>query len=271
MNTYTTETIKDDMKIYLSTNFIKDWDLYRNNSQTLFTKIIYEYMLCKALSVNNFHFAHALLDLNLISLPNYVISGYSDITGSESSITALMLAINKENLDMIKKLKDKGADIDATNNRQMTPIMYAIYNNKIICAEMLIKLGANVNAQDDEGRTVLMYAGARGYCDIFKKLLNAGANIDIKDKKGKTVNHLLESWSFPYESTLKELKALINGVKEKEINTNDIIITKTKDKCNYGIDCINFKNKQCDLEHIVQCYYGIDCKNHKQGICKLEH
>ncbi len=50
-------------------------------------------------------------------------------------------------------LLERGAVIDARNNRGFTPLIFAVGSGEIQVARLLLERGADVNARDKEGRT----------------------------------------------------------------------------------------------------------------------
>lgn len=187
--------------------------------------------------------------------------------------TALTKAIEKDNIEMVQVLLDKGAEINPTNRN--VPICSATSADMI---EFLIKKGASVNAQDSlgnsilhgstsskitkilleqkadvnqqnkEGETPLMKIAAAGNKDLFTLLLEHGADTEIKDKKGKTaINQILPSSDLAtYWQEKQERKALeAEKKKQAEVEKRKKLALKnafpTKGKigyiCNYGTDC----------------------------------
>jgi len=105
--------------------------------------------------------------------------------------TALMMAVNNDNLEMIETLVNNGADVNIQNNKGETPLMYAVcsYGEKNIVKNIvtfLLNNNANVNIQNNEGETPLMVAAYRHELDIVQILRDGGADIYIKNNKGKT-------------------------------------------------------------------------------------
>lgn len=98
----------------------------------------------------------------------------------------LIVAVHKRNSFVVKALLNRGADVNAKDNKGITAIMGAILtgDNKIVT--ILLDRGADVNAEDKIGTTPLMSAVMRGYVDIVKTLLDYNADINAKDEKGST-------------------------------------------------------------------------------------
>ena len=113
--------------------------------------------------------------------------------------TALMYAVNMENLEIIKLLINNRADVTIQRtNDGWTPLMEAtgIYNNKIEIMQLLIDSGANINVQDSLGYTPLMWATLQEDLEAVKLLVNSGADISIENNRGDTAIDL----AITYES-----------------------------------------------------------------------
>lgn len=110
----------------------------------------------------------------------------------EDGHTSLMLAVMEDNIDKIKALADAGANLDIPNGQMgdVTALhMAAVHGNKEV-VKALIEAHINLDATDDMGFTALSYALFKKNIDIFKMLIEAGANLDLQDKKdGYTILH----------------------------------------------------------------------------------
>jgi len=86
-------------------------------------------------------------------------------------------------LDKIKEIINKGADINGFSEYGCTPLLIAVYNsNKVV--RLLLEAGANPNLGDDEGdETPLMRAMNEEICSI---LIDAGANVNTQRNDGVT-------------------------------------------------------------------------------------
>lgn len=109
--------------------------------------------------------------------------------------TALHMAVIAEELDVIKYLLDKGANVNAPDIYQETPLHLASKRGMVEVVEKMVEKGANINAQDERGRTPLHY-GVQSV-EVLNLLLSHGANPNIQDRFG--VSPLLEAYK-----TLKE-------------------------------------------------------------------
>jgi ankyrin repeat protein len=98
------------------------------------------------------------------------------------------LHLNFGNLEIVKVLLDKGADINAVSKNKLsaTPLQGAAAMQNLELARLLIARGANVNCRGEEGVTPLHEAAGNGQIELVKLLLANGANVNAKDDQGKT-------------------------------------------------------------------------------------
>ncbi len=87
-----------------------------------------------------------------------------------------------------------------------TALMSASNKGHTDIVRLLIEKGANINAKDDRyGRTALMSASYKGHADTIRILLNKGADVNVKDKNGKTaLEHASSNGHTDIVSLLKE-------------------------------------------------------------------
>ena len=135
------------------------------------------------------------------------VDGYYNIHGQ----TLIMLAIENGYPDIVSLLVKKGADVNITDDDDLSALRYAcmkgdtetvsvlmengaeyidtlmwlIKKGDTEIVSMLLKKGANVNAKHN-GSTALMKASARGHTDIVGMLLEKGAYVNATNKNGWT-------------------------------------------------------------------------------------
>jgi len=119
-------------------------------------------------------------------------SGFKVNTKDSDGKTALHVAVEHENLEMVRFLLARGASVNAKNRSKQTPLLMLEDNlddedkTSVEIIRLLISKGADVNAQTDEKETLLMMACDEENSEVVKILLEAGANPNLKDKDGKT-------------------------------------------------------------------------------------
>jgi len=119
--------------------------------------------------------------------------------------TALMWASQGGNLEIVRLLIEKGANVNAVKKEGATALMRAIEYNHLEIARLLIEKGANVNAAKTyNGITVLMWASADGHLEIVRLLIEKGANVNAAMKYNRQTALMLASWKGHFE-VVKEL------------------------------------------------------------------
>lgn len=109
--------------------------------------------------------------------------------------SVLMKASNSADVEMVKMLLSRGADINYTNKYGWTALLKALDNRKnwITITPVLIKSGADVNAKlKSNGYTPLRKAVGKistnrdAAIEIIKLLVSKGADANVRAKSGKT-------------------------------------------------------------------------------------
>jgi ankyrin repeat protein len=96
-------------------------------------------------------------------------------------------AVVKGNIEQVKSLIAKGANVNAKDDRGQTSLHLAVRNFYEEIVEFLISEGADVNAsQTDASWTPLLDAASTGQTEVIKLLLQHGAKVDVGDKFGYT-------------------------------------------------------------------------------------
>ena len=106
----------------------------------------------------------------------------------------LHYAVMLENLDRVKILVEKGADVNATDNHGQTPLHQAVEgvhysddkSGNMEIVKYLVEHGADVNAKSNLEDTVLHRASAWGNLELIKYLVEHGADVNEKDWKQET-------------------------------------------------------------------------------------
>ena len=125
------------------------------------------------------YFIHLIIKNNIFN----VIKKYDNVIDvnleNKQKETPLFLAVNKNDINIVKELICKGADIKKRNKSDMSPLMLCCKNNYQTIAEFLIKKGADVNEKNILGDTPLKLAQSNGNEELALKLIKiykAGIN-----------------------------------------------------------------------------------------------
>jgi ankyrin repeat protein len=106
-------------------------------------------------------------------------SGPLQAQQANESEREMIVAAERGELVVVKKLLAGGARIDARDQRGRSALLAATHRNRVEVARFLIQEGADVNAKDFIQDSPYLYAAAEGRIEILKLTLAAGA--DLKD------------------------------------------------------------------------------------------
>ena len=119
---------------------------------------------------------------------------YLDVRDTRDGLTALMLAARRGHVDVIRRLVDAGADINARTQQGSTALKHALDFDRLDSVLCLIELGADVNTRLTAGWTPLMFALRSGNNRdaIMDAPINAGADMEATNDLGYDVFYLAE-------------------------------------------------------------------------------
>ncbi len=100
--------------------------------------------------------------------------------------TALLLAVEKGHLEVVKWLLDHGADVDRADNDGMTPLIASEFMDSDAMVSQLLNHKPNVNTKRKDGWTALMAAAWRGRSRDLQLLLARYANINAENADHET-------------------------------------------------------------------------------------
>ncbi|MHA1124304.1 MAG: ankyrin repeat domain-containing protein [Candidatus Heimdallarchaeota archaeon] len=92
----------------------------------------------------------------------------------------LFQAVYDGELEVIKKVLESGANINAVEGRGLSVLRWAVRRNHLEIVEFLLVNGAEINAVSNYGWTALMEACMNGFTPIVKLLIEKGADVNIK-------------------------------------------------------------------------------------------
>lgn len=127
-----------------------------------------------------------------------------------SGTTALHLAVNIGNRQIVRFLLGRGADVDGADNLRRTPIMAAVSLNRPAILTDLLQFNPLLDLEEDNGTTALMKAASLGYTAMVSRLLTAGAEPDYKSKKegSNAIYAIMERRGCPSSEHLKIMDLL---------------------------------------------------------------
>uniref|UniRef100_F7ABL7 Ankyrin repeat domain 23 n=1 Tax=Equus caballus TaxID=9796 RepID=F7ABL7_HORSE len=108
--------------------------------------------------------------------------------------TPVFWACRGGHLDILKLLLNKGAQVNAQDKIRSSPLHVAVRTGHSDCLEHLIACGAHINAQDKEGDTGLHEAVRHGHYKAMKVLLLYGAKLGVQNEASMTPVQLARDW-----------------------------------------------------------------------------
>ncbi|WP_257282219.1 ankyrin repeat domain-containing protein [Endozoicomonas sp. ISHI1] len=159
-----------------------------------------------------------------------------NVNGVMDDFTALMLASSLGHKDIVERLINAGANLNARNKNGATALFMAAQENNTDCVKILIEAKADLNARTEDGTTALFIAAAKGNTGCVKALINAGADVDA----ARTSDGITPLFIAAQENNTDSLKALIeakaniNAVRPSDDATPLSIAAQEN-----NIDCVN--------------------------------
>lgn len=96
----------------------------------------------------------------------------------------------KGNPEIVKKLLERGTQINWPNNNDLTPLHLAVLNGHTEIVQLLLDNGARVNLKDKHRRPIpICGISCRDNPAVIQALLDKGAHIDQRDESGSTPLH----------------------------------------------------------------------------------
>jgi len=132
--------------------------------------------------------ATIVLLLALLTVPTALV--LSARAQSKTTGMSLHEAAAAGDIEQVKLLISKGADVNAKDKNGWTPLHSAAWYGRKDVAEVLIAKGANINETDVSGQTPLHLAASFGSMFVPELLLAKGANVNARDKAGNTPLHV---------------------------------------------------------------------------------
>ena len=116
---------------------------------------------------------------------------------NEKGSTPLHVAAAHNKPEVVALLLDRGADIEARSATGHTPLHYAAGYNKPEVVALLLDRGADIEASPDTGHTPLHYAAGDNKPEVVVLLLDKGADIEARTEKGRTPLHVATRYNKP--------------------------------------------------------------------------
>jgi cytohesin len=100
-----------------------------------------------------------------------------------SGNATLHSAISEGAMDVVKWFIERGADLEALDDKAQSPLYIATWRGDKAIVQLLIEYGASVNGQSGPDRRSIVHSAVLGgHMDIVQLLLEAGADLTTKDR-----------------------------------------------------------------------------------------
>jgi len=132
--------------------------------------------LLTAVALGDVNKVNNLLNKDIINKKIYSLNGG----------TVLSWAAHCNQSRLVKQLIEKGANVDARSDHNVTPLIESAHLGHLEVVKILVQNGADVNAATKKGWTALMWSGKNGRVEVVRFLLQSGADKTPKNHRGKT-------------------------------------------------------------------------------------
>lgn len=95
----------------------------------------------------------------------------------ETCTAIIHFAVVAGNIDLVHKLIERKANIEALDKNQMTPLHYSAEDGHIALTKILLDAGANPLAKDEDNCTALHMSAENGYAEICEILLKKSPSL----------------------------------------------------------------------------------------------
>ena len=152
----------------------------------------------------------------------------------QQGMIPLHLAILNRNEDIAVLLIAEGADVNARGKNSMTPLHFVAFRGSGEIAGLLIEKGADVNAKDTADKTPLHFSAESGYKDVAEILIAKGADINAQTRADNAL-------SLAQRSRHQEIVELLleNGAKEPVMQSTEYELygyEEGLERTNLGLD-----------------------------------
>lgn len=158
--------------------------------------------------------------------------------------TPLILATQHVNCDIVSKLLQEGANVNATDKQGYSPLIVAVLQGSSKIVSALLKAGASTETSTNDGYNPLLIASANGRAEIVSMLIGAGANVNAVDQSGQSPLH--KAMEIGCEETMSLL--LQHGADVKQVDNKGrtpTVYAAQHGQANSISMVLNLVNKYC--------------------------
>jgi ankyrin repeat protein len=132
----------------------------------------------------------------LLCLFSPILSGSRSLASGDDG-SRLLRAVKWRNVAEIRRLLDKGAEVNAPGPEGLTPLFWASAGGDPAVVRLLLDHGARVNERCRFGETALTAAAAWGHVGAVKLLIERGARVNLRNDRFVTALTLAAARGHP--------------------------------------------------------------------------
>lgn len=176
-------------------------------------------------------------DLEMVKL---LVQKGADINHkTDQGISTLSISVQQGHLEVIRYLIEQGADIHAKNEDGYTAFHWSVEGGHIDVVKYFVEQGTDIGLQGINGNTPLHFSAEKGYLDCLKYLCEQGADIHAKNKWGYTA--LLASARAGHLDCVKYLHRQGCDVNSSNKKGHTALLASAK---NGHLDCLKYLIQQ---------------------------
>jgi ankyrin repeat protein len=135
-------------------------------------------------------FLHRAVHTGNVDMVKFLVSRGADVNVKDNyGQTPVQIAAQLDDAEIIIHLVSNGAEINIKNSIGKTPLHDAVAHDQFQIVNYLISQDAEINAKDINGKTPLHDAVFDNYSEISAYLVSKGAGFNLKDSDGKAALH----------------------------------------------------------------------------------
>jgi ankyrin repeat protein len=152
-------------------------------------------------------FLHRAVHTGNVDMVKFLVSRGADVNVKDNyGQTPVQIAAQLDDVQIIIHLVSHGAEINIKNSIGKTPLHDAVAHDQFQIVNYLVSQDAEINAKDINGRTPLHDAVFDNYTEISAYLVSKGAGFNLKDSDGKAALHYAV-----INENLDIIKSLVSG------------------------------------------------------------
>ena len=114
----------------------------------------------------------------------------ADEIGTDNENVSLHTAAEEGNIDIVRLLIERGAEVDSRDDAGHTPLHEASRSGHVEVARALIDYGADINARDRYQWTPIHTSANEGHDELLELFLERGVDIHARGDEGETKHHM---------------------------------------------------------------------------------